>query len=78
MMCDRNIPTKLKDQLYKTAIQLAMVYGAKCWAVRKKEERKLHTTEMLMLRCANGGRGRERKEQGEQIEEREVRESRVE
>ena len=23
-----------------------MVYGAECWAVRKKEERKLHTTEM--------------------------------
>ena len=33
VMCDRNIPTKLKD---KTAIKPAMVYGAECWAVRKK------------------------------------------
>ena len=45
-MCDRNIPTKLKDKVYKTAIKPAMVYGVECWAVRKKEERKLHTTEM--------------------------------
>ena len=53
MTCDRNIPTKLKDKVYKTAIKPAMVYGAECWAVRKKE-RKLHTTEMRMLRWARG------------------------
>ena len=53
MMCNRNIPTKLKDNLYKTAIKRAMVYGAECWAVRKKEV-KLHTTEMRMLRWARG------------------------
>ena len=31
-----------------------MVYGAECWAVNRKEERKLHTTEMRMLRWARG------------------------
>ena len=31
-----------------------MVYGAECWTVRKKEERKLHTTEKRMLRWARG------------------------
>ena len=30
------------------------MYGAECWAVRKKKERKLHTTEMRMLRLARG------------------------
>ncbi len=54
VMCDRNIPTKLKDKVYKTAIKPAIMYGAECWAVRKKEERKVHTTEMRMLRWARG------------------------
>ena len=54
VMRDRNIPTKLKDKVYNTAIKPPMVYGEGCWAVGKKEERKLHTTEMRMLRWARG------------------------
>ena len=50
VMFDRNIPTQLKDKVYKTVIKPVMVYGVECWAVGKKEERKLHTTEMRMLR----------------------------
>ena len=38
--------------MYNTAIKPAMVYGAECWAVRKKEQ--LQTTEMRMLRWARG------------------------
>ena len=53
-MCDRNIPKMLKDKVYTTAIKPATVFGAECLAVRKKEERKLHTTEMRMLRWARG------------------------
>ena len=54
MMCDMNIPTKLIDKVYNTAIKPAIVYGTECWAVRKKDERKLRTTEMRMLRWARG------------------------
>ena len=54
VMCRRNIRTKLTDKVYKTAIKPAMVYVAECWPVRKKEERKLHTTEMCMLRWTRG------------------------
>ena len=54
VMCDRNIPTKLKDKVYKTAIKPAMVNGAECWAVRK-EERKL-------LKCACCGGQEERRD----------------
>ena len=31
-----------------------MVYGAECWAVRKKEDRKLQTTETRILRWVRG------------------------
>ena len=54
VMCDRNIPAKLKDKVYKTAITPAMVFGAECWAVRKKQEMKLHTTDVCMLQWARG------------------------
>ena len=54
VMCYRNIPTQLKDNVYTTAKEPAMVYVAEYWAVRNKEERKLHTTEMRMLRWARG------------------------
>ena len=37
---------KLND---KAAIKLVMMYGADCLEVRKKEERKLHPTEMRQL-----------------------------
>ena len=53
MICDGNTPTKLKDKVYKTAMKPAMTYGAEWWAVRK-EKRKLHTTEMRMLRWTRG------------------------
>ena len=52
LMCNKNIPTKLKDKVYKTAIKPAMLYGAEFWYVRKKEGTRLHTTEMRMLQWA--------------------------
>ena len=54
VICDRNIPTQLKDKVYKAAIKPAMVYGAEYWAVTNEEERKFHTTEIRMLRWARG------------------------
>ena len=45
---------KLKSKLYKTMVRPAMVYGSECWALRKQEEQRLHTTEMKMLRWSPG------------------------
>ena len=42
VMCDRNIPTKLIDKGYNTAIKPAMAYHCRTWPVRK-EDRKFHT-----------------------------------
>ena len=54
VMCDRKIPVKLKDKVFKTIIRPAMTYGSECWAVRKKDEYKLDSVEMRMLRWARG------------------------
>ncbi len=37
VLCDKNVPIKLKDKVYKTVIKPTMTYGAECWAVRKKD-----------------------------------------
>ena len=54
VMCDRKMPVKLKDEVFKTIIRLAMAYGSECWAVKKKDENKLNSAEMRMLRWARG------------------------
>ena len=41
---------KLKSKLYKTVVRPAMIYGSECWALRKQEEQRVHTTEMKMIR----------------------------
>ena len=50
IMYDKKVPVKRKSKLYKTVVRPAMVYGSECWALRKQEEQRLHTTEMKMLR----------------------------
>ena len=53
-MCDRKMPVKLKDKVFKTIIRPAMTYGSECWVVEKKDENKLNSAEMRMLRWARG------------------------
>ena len=50
VLCDKKVPGKLKDKVYKTVIKPTMTYGAERWAVRKKDENRLHVAEMRMLR----------------------------
>ena len=35
VMCDKKMPIKLKDKIYKTIVKPAMIYGSECWAVKK-------------------------------------------
>ena len=60
VMYDKKVPTKLKSMLYKTVVRPAMVYVSECWALRKQEEQRLHTTEMKMLRWSQGKTRRDR------------------
>ena len=55
VMCDRKMPVKLKDKVFKTIIRPAMTYGSECWAVKKKDENKVYSSaEISMLRWARG------------------------
>ncbi len=54
VLCDKKVPIKLKDKVYKTVIKPTMTYGAECWAVRKKDEIRLHVAELRMLRWIRG------------------------
>ena len=54
MMCDRKMLVKLKDNVFKTIIRPAMTYSSECWTVKKKDENKLNSAEMRMLRWARG------------------------
>ena len=54
VLCNKKVPIKLKDKAYKTVIKPTMTYGAECWAVRKKDENRLHVAEMRMLRWIRG------------------------
>ena len=53
-MCDRKMPVELKDNIFKTIIRPAMTCGSECWAVKKKDENKLNSAVMRMLRWARG------------------------
>ena len=54
VLFDKKVPIKLKDKVYKTVIKPTMTYGAECWAVRKKDENRLHEAEKRMLRWIRG------------------------
>ena len=38
VMCDKKMPIKLNDIIYKTTVKPAMLYGSECWAVKKNDK----------------------------------------
>jgi hypothetical protein len=60
ILCDKNVPNKLKDKFYRTTIKLAMLYGTKCWATKGQHIKKMSVTEMRMLRWIYGHTRRDR------------------
>ncbi|CAK1594062.1 unnamed protein product [Parnassius mnemosyne] len=52
--CDPRMPIRLKGKIYKSIIRPVVMYGSECWAVKKKDENRLHANEMRMLRWMCG------------------------
>ena len=49
VLCNRALSLKPRGNMYKSCVKSALCYVAECWALRK-DERKLQTTEVRMLR----------------------------
>ena len=54
LLNDKRMPMRLKAKIYTTMVRPVMTYGSECWGLKKKDERKLNTTEMRMLRMMLG------------------------
>ncbi|GKC36376.1 retrovirus-related pol polyprotein LINE-1 [Tanacetum coccineum] len=50
VLCDKNVPLKLKGKFYKVAIRPAMLYGSECWSLTKVQANRMEVAEMRMLR----------------------------
>ena len=49
VICDKKVPVKLNNKLYKTVIRPTLIYGSECWALHKAEQQR-----MKMLRWIEG------------------------
>ena len=54
VICDKKIPTKLKLLVYQTVIRPTLLYGCETWPMSVKDEKRMATTEMRMVRWAMG------------------------
>ncbi|KAF3664601.1 Protein BOLA2 [Capsicum annuum] len=54
VLCDKEVPPKLKGKFYRVAVWPTMLYGAECWPVKNSHIQKLKVAEMRMLRWMCG------------------------
>ncbi|XGW10231.1 hypothetical protein V3C99_012037 [Haemonchus contortus] len=54
VLCDKNIPERLKSKIYRTVIRPVAIYGAECWPTTKEVEARLSVMETKMLRWTAG------------------------
>ncbi|KAL6584875.1 hypothetical protein OROMI_004164 [Orobanche minor] len=54
VLCDPDMPHRLKGKFYRTAIRPALLYGTECWAVKQCHIQKMNVAEMRMLRWMCG------------------------
>lgn len=57
---DRQLPLRLKAQVYRTMVRPAALYGAETWAVKEEHTKKLEVAEMRCLRAIRGVTRRDR------------------
>nr|CDJ85391.1 endonuclease-reverse transcriptase [Haemonchus contortus] len=54
VLCDKNMPERLKSKIYRTVIRSVAIYGAEFWPATKEVKARLTVMETKMLRCTAG------------------------
>ncbi|GKG26428.1 hypothetical protein Tco_0399574 [Tanacetum coccineum] len=54
VLCDRNVPLKLKGKFYRVAVRPAMLYGSECWPITKALANRVEVAELRMPRWTCG------------------------
>nr|GEW85256.1 ataxia telangiectasia mutated family protein [Tanacetum cinerariifolium] len=54
VLCDRNVPLKLKGKFYRVTIRPTMLYGSECWPITKAIANRVEVAELRMLRWTCG------------------------
>ena len=66
MLCERQMPTRLKRKISKTTIRLAMTYGVERWPIKKQHSMTLSRLPMTYgtyhHKCGKSGRDKIRNE----------------
>ncbi|XP_070034643.1 uncharacterized protein [Nicotiana tomentosiformis] len=60
ILCDKNVPPRLKGKFYRVAVQPTMLYGAECWPVKNSHAQKMKAAEIRILRWMCGCTRRDR------------------
>ncbi|XP_009759062.2 uncharacterized protein [Nicotiana sylvestris] len=54
VLCDKNVPLRLKDKFYKVVVRPTILYGAECWPIKSSLVQQMNIAEMRMLRWMYG------------------------
>ena len=54
VICDKKIPTKFKLLIYQKVIIPTLLYGCETWPMSVKDEKRMATREIRMMRWAMG------------------------
>jgi len=50
VLCDKKIPVRLKERVYRMVVRPTLLYGAECWPIKKNQIQRLMVPEMRMIR----------------------------
>lgn len=54
MVCDKNVPVKVKGRIHKAIVRLSMLYGIETVPLNKSMMEKMDAAEIRMFRCEIG------------------------